>query len=65
MKSRELARSLFQKTAGGGGGAAVDSEELNEQDNGKKLSWGRTPFPEFQCGAGTPWLLADLSLLSH
>ena len=66
MTSREIARSWLPKTAVGGGGLQLTEDSENEEESWKKKTGeGRTPFPEFQCGAETPRSLVELSLLSH
>ena len=55
---------VAENCSGGGEGAAVDSEEMNEEKNVKKFGGG-TPFPGYQCGAETPRSLVELRLLSH
>ena len=56
MKSREMARSWLPRTAvgRGGGGAAVDSEEMNEEENGKNWGGGEDTFPGISVRGGDP-----------
>ena len=59
MKSGELARSWLPKPAvGGGGGAAVDSGELNEEENGEK-TWGDVTFPGSPVRGGDPLVASE------